>query len=743
LPDTPTSRIAVLTSGGDAPGMNAAVRAVVRTALAEDVEVFVVHEGYRGLVDGGPAIVAATTQDVGGIMQRGGTAIGTARSERFRTRDGRRRAAHNLVERGIDALVVIGGDGSLTGANGFRTEWPDLLDELVAADEIDRATADAHPHLRLVGIVGSIDNDMFGTEMTIGADTALHRITEAIDALHSTAASHQRSFVIEVMGRNCGYLALMAGLATGANWIFIPEHPPEVDDWAGSLQRAVEAGRRIGRRSNLVVVAEGATDRYGEPITSEQVKDVLAEGLGEDTRVTILGHVQRGGAASAFDRNLGTRCGYRAVHELLALRPDEDAKLVGIRENRITTSVLVDSVERTHEVADLLAGHRYDEAMTSRGGSFRESFETIKTLVRTAPSPHEVGTRPLRLAILHAGGPAPGLNTAVRAAVRVGLDRGHEVLRIDRGFEGLRDGAIEPVSWMSVSSWVSRGGAELGTSRWRPGPEDLPVLAARIEEHQLDGLLIVGGLAGYEVAHQCHQARDQHPAFALPIVCLPATINNDVPATELSIGTDTALNAIVADVDKIKQSAVASRRCFVVEVMGGDSGYLAMMSALATGAERVYLPEVGVTLDQLRADVDALTDGFQHGQQLGLLIRSERADRVYTTEFVRSVFEKESGDAFDARASILGHLQQGGDPSPFDRIQATRLAVRCVDHLLAAVAAGGGGGAMAGLQAGKVTFTPLERFPALLADGARRPLEEPWLDELLPIAEALSLRTIG
>jgi 6-phosphofructokinase 1 len=743
LPDTPTSRIAVLTSGGDAPGMNAAVRAVVRTALAEDVEVFVVHEGYRGLVDGGPAIVAATTQDVGGIMQRGGTAIGTARSDRFRTRDGRRRAAHNLVERGIDALVVIGGDGSLTGADGFRTEWPELLAELVAAGDIDQATVDAHPHLRLVGIVGSIDNDMFGTEMTIGADTALHRITEAIDALHSTAASHQRSFVIEVMGRNCGYLALMAGLATGANWIFIPEHPPEVDDWAGSLQRAVEAGRRIGRRSNLVVVAEGATDRHGEPITSEQVKDVLAEGLGEDTRVTILGHVQRGGAASAFDRNLGTRCGYRAVHELLALRPDEDAKLVGIRENRITTSVLVDSVERTHEVADLLAEHRYDEAMTLRGGSFRESFETIKMLVRTAPSPHEVGTRPLRLAILHAGGPAPGMNTAVRAAVRVGLDRGHEVLRIDRGFEGLRDGAIEPVRWMSVSSWVSRGGAELGTSRWRPGPEDLPALAARIEEHQLDGLLIVGGLAGYEVAHQFLEARDRHPAFALPIVCLPATINNDVPATELSIGSDTALNAIVADVDKIKQSAVASRRCFVVEVMGGDSGYLAMMSALATGAERVYLPEVGVTLDQLRADVDALTDGFHHGQQLGLLIRSERADRVYTTEFVRSVFEKESGDAFDARSSILGHLQQGGDPSPFDRIQATRLAVRCVDHLLAAVDAGESGGAMAGLQAGKVTFTPLERFPALLADVARRPLDEPWLEELLPIAEALSLRTVG
>jgi 6-phosphofructokinase 1 len=740
VPDVPTARIAVLTSGGDAPGMNAAVRAVVRTGIDEGVEVFLVHEGYRGLVDGGPAIVAASSADVGGIMQQGGTVIGTARSEAFRTPEGRRQACRNLVERGVDALVVIGGDGSLTGADTFRAEWPDHLDALVAAGELPPEVAERHHHLRLVGLVGSIDNDMFGTDMTIGADTALHRITEAIDALHSTASSHQRSFVIEVMGRNCGYLALMSGLATGANWIFVPEHPPEDDDWAEAMRDAVSAGRAVGRRQNLVVVAEGARDRHGEPITAEQVRTILEEGLGEDTRVTILGHVQRGGAASAFDRNLGTRCGYRAVHELLALRPDEGAKLIGIRENRIATSDLVDAVERTHAVADLLDQQRYDEAMALRGGSFTESFETLRTLVRAKPSEPDPGTRPLRIAILHGGGPAPGMNTAVRAAVRIGLDRGHEVLRVDRGFEGLRDGRISPFEWMSVTGWVSRGGAELGTTRWQPTDADLPSLAASIEEHRIDGLLVVGGLLAYETAYAFRRHAAEIPALDLPIVCLPATINNDVPGTELTVGADTALNAIVTDVDKIKRSAVASRRCFVVEVMGRDSGYLGLTSALATGAERVYLPEVGISLDDLRSDVAALTDAFSHGQQLGLILRSEQADPVYTTEFVRSVFENESGDVFDARSSILGHLQQGGDPSPFDRIQATRLAVRCVDRLLHDVATGDTTGAMVGLQSGRVTFTPLERFAELCAVDARRPADQPWLDDLLPIARAMSVR---
>ena len=181
------SRIAVLTSGGDAGGMNAAIRAVARTALHHGIDVYAVSEGYRGLIKGREAIRKLESSDVGGILQRGGTVIGTARSPDFLTREGRRRAVCNLLEHGIDSLVVIGGDGSLTGANLFRQEWPDLLAELVDVGGLPAEVAAAHPFLRLVGLVGSIDNDMIGTDMTIGADTALHRITEALDAIHSTA----------------------------------------------------------------------------------------------------------------------------------------------------------------------------------------------------------------------------------------------------------------------------------------------------------------------------------------------------------------------------------------------------------------------------------------------------------------------------------------------------------------------------------------------------------------------------
>ena len=195
-------RIGVLTSGGDAQGMNASVRAVVRTALNHGIDVYAIYEGYQGMVEGGDRIRKMTWDSVGGILHKGGTVIGTARSEDFRTREGRLRAAYNLLENEIDSLIIVGGDGSLTGANLFRQEWTGLLAEMVEKGQITKEIADGHPNLIIAGLVGSIDNDMYGTDMTIGADTALHRITEAVDAISSTAASHQRTFVVKVMGRN-------------------------------------------------------------------------------------------------------------------------------------------------------------------------------------------------------------------------------------------------------------------------------------------------------------------------------------------------------------------------------------------------------------------------------------------------------------------------------------------------------------------------------------------------------------
>ena len=719
--------IGVLTSGGDAPGMNAAVRAVIRTALHFGIDVYAIHEGYQGLVNGGDLIQRMESGDADGILHQGGTAIGTARSQEFRSRDGRRTAARNMVERGIDALVVIGGDGSLTGANLFRQEWSGLLAELVTAGEISPAVATDHPFLRLVGLVGSIDNDMAGTDMTIGADTALHRIVDAMDALRSTASSHQRTFVVEVMGRQCGYLALMASLASAANWLIIPEQPPP-EDWALQMCRDIEEGRVIGRRQSVVIVAEGARDRSGNPITADQIRTVLENELGEDTRITILGHVQRGGAPSAFDRYLATLLAHAAVERLLTDEPDAPAQLIGLGGNRVVNSPLMDCVAQTEAVAERIKAQDFDGAMLLRGGSFRESYQILRTVQQAAPRPTPAGRRRFRLAVVHGGGPAPGMNNAVRAAVRLGLDRGYTVLAVKNGFRGLRDGDIQEMGWMDVSGWVSDGGAEIGTNRYVPSGAAIAQIAKQVAAHRINGLLMAGGWAGYQAAHELHRHRQHYAALDIPIVCLPMTINNDVPGTELSIGSDTALNSIVADVDKIRQSAVATRRVFVVEVMGRDCGYLALLSGLATGAERIYLPEEGITLDDLTADVHALADGFRSGKRLGLIIRNENADPVYTTGFITSLFQKEGGELFDARQAILGHVQEGGDPSPFDRIQATRLTARCIEFLSEQLESGGRASAMIGFQSGRLQFTDLTSYPTLIEHDVQRPLEQRWMD---------------
>jgi 6-phosphofructokinase 1 len=730
-------RIAVFTSGGDAQGMNAAVRAVVRTALDNGIGVYAIYEGYQGMVDGKKFICQMNWDSVGGILQRGGTMIGSARSADFRTREGRMKAAKNLIEREINGLVVIGGDGSLTGANIFREEWSGLLAELVEKGEISQETADQNTSLAIVGLTGSIDNDMYGTDMTIGADTALHRITEAIDAISSTASSHQRSFVVEVMGRNCGYLALMGALASGADWVLIPESPPDPETWADEMCSALKKGREMGRRDSVVVVAEGARDRDGNPITCAMVKNVLEEKLGEDTRITILGHVQRGGAPSAFDRNLGTLLGNAAVESLLDDPPGAEPQLIGMRGNRIVESPLMQCVRKTQSVAETIAEKDFDQAMELRGSSFKATYETFLTLTRVFPDRPDPGEDSLRLAVMHSGAPAPGMNTAARTAIRIGIDRGHTMLGIQNGFEGFIEGEIKELDWMSVTGWANRGGAELGTNRHVPEGRDLYLIARNIERYGIQGLLIIGGWSGYQGAFQLFNEREDYPNFNIPILCLPATIDNDLPGSELSIGADTALNSIVEAVDKIKQSAVASRRCFVVEVMGGYCGYLALMSGLATGAERVYLHEDNIGLVDLQSDLEYLITGFKHGKRLGLMIRNERAHDVYTTDFIVRLFEAEGGDLFDVRQAILGHLQQGGNPSPFDRVQASRLATQCIDYLIKEAHKPEPDSAFIGFQGGQIQYTGLEDYPRMIDKKHARPKEQWWID-LRPIARVLA-----
>ncbi len=730
-------RIAILTSGGDAPGMNAAIRSIVRIALNRGIEVYAIYEGYQGLIDGGDRFRKLTWDSVGGILHRGGTVIGTARCDEFRTREGRRKAVHNLVERGVDNLVVIGGDGSLTGANVLRQEWQSLLTELAEMNQITPEIAKQYANLFIVGLVGSIDNDMHGTDMTIGADTALHRITEAIDAISSTAASHQRTFVVEVMGRNCGYLALMGCLATGADWVLIPENPPEVDNWEKKMCDDLKAGRQAGRRDSIVIIAEGARDRNGKPITSTHVMEVLKKEFDEEVRVTVLGHVQRGGTPSAFDRNLGTLMGAAAVDAVMSGSSNDEPQLISLRGNRIVREPLMKCVEQSKAVGQAIADKNYERALELRGNSFRETLRTLKTLLRSLPHEPIAGQKRLRLAVLNSGAPAPGMNAAIRAAIRIGLDKGHIMLGVNNGFQGLIDGEIEPMDWMSVNGWASAGGSELGANREVPSESTFYPVARNLERYEIEGLLVIGGWTAYQGAYRLYKQRENFPAFNIPIICLPASINNNLPGSELSIGADTALNNIMWAVDRVKQSAIAQRRCFVVEVMGRYCGYLALMSGLATGAERVYLHEEGITLRDLQNDLDHLMTGFELGKRLGLMIRNEKANPIYTADFVAALFEEEGGSLFDVRQTILGHVQQGGDPSPFDRIQATRLAARCVEFLIENANSATPAGAFIGLESGGIRIHNIEEMPQLMDETYQRPKKQWWLD-LLPISRMLA-----
>lgn len=278
-------RIAVLTSGGDAPGMNAAIRAVVRTGIQHEMEVFGVKGGYEGLING--VLLPLGSRDVGGILQRGGTILGSARSEEFKVEKGQMKAVRSLNEARIDALFVIGGNGSQTGNYALhKLGFP------------------------VVGIASTIDNDLYGSDITIGVDTALNIALEAIDRLKITASSHQRAFLIEVMGRNCGYLALMAAIAGGAEYVVLPEIETDPEEIATVLTKSYEKGKSHA----IIVVAEGA--KYNALALSNYFAK-HKDRLGFDLRLTTLGHVQRGGSPNAVDRILASKLGAAAVEQAI------------------------------------------------------------------------------------------------------------------------------------------------------------------------------------------------------------------------------------------------------------------------------------------------------------------------------------------------------------------------------------------------------------------------------------------
>jgi 6-phosphofructokinase 1 len=304
-------KIAVLTSGGDSPGMNTALRAVVRTCAYKNIDCVGVSRGYQGLIN--DDIKTLKTRSVRGIINRGGTMLYSARSDEFRTKEGREKAFINIKKHGIDGLIVIGGDGSFTGGLIFQKEFG----------------------IPVIGIPGTIDNDLYGTSHTLGYDTALNTVMDAIDKIRDTAISHDRLFFVEVMGRDAGHIALNSGIAIGAQEILIPEQNIGIEGLVDSLKDS----KKNGKTSSIVVVAEG--DKTGKNVF-DLARQVEEEFPKYEIRVSVLGHMQRGGSPSCFDRVLGTKMGVRAVESLI---DGDSGKMIGIENGKIISTSLKKAIK--------------------------------------------------------------------------------------------------------------------------------------------------------------------------------------------------------------------------------------------------------------------------------------------------------------------------------------------------------------------------------------------------------------
>ncbi|KAM6308032.1 ATP-dependent 6-phosphofructokinase, muscle type isoform 2-T2 [Podargus strigoides] len=692
--------------------MNAAVRAVVRVGIYTGAKVYFVHEGYQGLVDGGENIKEATWESVSMMLQLGGTVIGSARCQDFRTREGRLKAARNLVKRGITNLCVIGGDGSLTGADTFRAEWSSLLAELVKVGGITAEEGTRSSHLNIVGMVGSIDNDFCGTDMTIGTDSALHRIMEIVDAIATTAQSHQRTFVLEVMGRHCGYLALITALACGADWVFIPESPPE-ENWEDHLCRRLTETRLGGSRLNIIIVAEGAIDKKGKAITSDDIKT-------------------------------GSRMGVEAVMALLEGTPDTPACVVSLSGNQAVRLPLMECVQVTKDVTTAMNEGRFEEALKLRGRSFQNNWNVYKLLAHIRPPATKSGQT---LAVLNVGAPAAGMNAAVRSTVRIGLIHGHRMLAVHDGFEGLAHGNIEEISWDRVGGWTGLGGSKLGTKRTLP-KKYFEEISANISNFGIHGLIIIGGFEAFTGSLELMEGRARYEELCIPLCIIPATVSNNVPGSDFSIGADTALNTITTTCDRIKQSAAGTkRRVFIIETMGGFCGYLATMAGLAGGADAAYIYEEHFNIHDLQVNVEHLTEKMKTTVKRGLVLRNERCNENYTTDFIYNLYSEEGKGIFDCRKNVLGHMQQGGTPTPFDRNFGTKMGAKAVAWITGKIkecsrqgrifANTADSACLLGMRKRSLVFQPITELKEQTDFEHRIPKEQWWL-KLRPILKILA-----
>lgn len=659
-----TKKIAILTSGGDAPGMNAAVRGTVRAALNKGWEVYGIKEGYRGLLTGGENIFPLDWVDVSWNFREGGTFLGSARcpelkGEGSHARDLKEQALLNLKKLNISSLVIVGGDGSLTGGH--------TLFKMLQNKEYTNPDLKSM-QLSIVGIPGSIDNDIAFTDMSIGVDTTLNTIVECIDKLRDTATSHRRVIIVEVMGRRRGYLAVMSGLATGADRVFVREEKinrNELNKLLLVLRKSFDAGQKAG----IIIRAEGA--RFSTSFLKETI-DVLLKPERE-VRETVLGHLQRGGNPTVFERTLATRMGVRAI-EILE-ETHSEPQLVGFRAKTLTSVALSKSLTKI--------------TTPSFQNDLSPNTKNAFSLCRMLENPPEEKYWESTIALLTDGNNVSGMNMAIRAVARLALNRGIAVKGIKGGFQGFTRGLGSTLnlewSMLEMKSILRRAGTLLGVSSsgFTANKNTFENITKQAKQLKIDGLIVIGNNTAYRNAHTLASITN------LPVVGIPADLNCNMPGTDWVIGMDSTLNDLLGGIDRAADAAHVKRKIFIITLNGDYCSCLARSVSLAGGAEQLLLGNDILTTrgqnafrKQVRQSVSELKKMFDMGKTFGTIVYSSKylEETENSIQYIKQAIDG-AGITMDVTVVPLETSLGGIIPTAFDRILAKRLGEKALETL--------------------------------------------------------------
>lgn len=667
--NTTEKTIGILTSGGDAPGMNPAIRAIIRSAIKKNGKVYGIYCGYDGLINDKFEELHWNSFDR--ILSDGGTALFSARSRTFMTKEGRKMACLNLAKRKIDNLIVMGGDGTIIGANILSTEYEEHIKNLVAQKLLEN---DVSTNLNIIVLPASIDNDIPYCNYTLGADTALHRVVESVDNIISTMMSHLRIFVIEVMGRHCGWIALMSSLATGADFMFLPETPK--NNWKDEILFSINKAREKGKKGMFLIISEGAVDQYGVLINSQDVVDHLSKNIENEVRLLKLGHLQRGGPPSALDRITGTLLGLKAVKRIFS-KKIADRVCLCIYDGKYTFEHLEKIILKSQEIEKLRVDKKFSEILDLRGETFKRIIEIYEKKDRKNTKMETIK----KIGILHCGRNVGGMNTSLNALIRYCSYFNEEIYVIEDGFYGLMAGKIRKPNEYDYVSYIGRGGSLIGTVFSNKFSVD--EIYKKIKEYGFEALIIMGGsdmLFMVETLKKKIQSNDDN----VDIILIPATTSNNIPCTDICIGSDTALNVITKTGDSLLLTSMSVKNTvFLLEVQGGYCGYLSLLGGIATGAFASFIPEQKNLINHLSKTAKRLANCFSLGQGDGILmIRNEKTFNFLDTDALAKIIKADSEYELETKCCMLGYMQQGANASPSDRIFASLLSIKAVDMVL-------------------------------------------------------------